>query len=121
MKKFGKKRWILIPCLIVSIAITLIAIGFIPVKRAVYVDKLDEEVEYENSVYQWFVNGIKGNNIDIAETSMILGKPFLKLSGGSYIGEYDEHNDIPVCFQVDWNSPLWWLNSNFSPKEVVLL
>ena len=39
MKKFGKKRWILIPCLIVSIAITLIAIGFIPVKRAVYADK----------------------------------------------------------------------------------
>ena len=121
MKKFGKKRWILIPCLIVSIAITLTAIGFIPVKRAVYADK-DDERRYEKygaeySLYFWYNKEIDDSR-DIIETSNLIGRPNLKESGTSYIGEHDEYYDTPVYYEILENSPLSWLNTNFNPDKV---
>ena len=128
MKKFGKKRWILIPCLIVSIAITLIAIGFIPVKRAVYADKEtvfpDENGElkfiakYEgHTAVDWFRKNIKDDS-RIVEAVIFDDRAMLKQSGRSYIGEHDEYYDTPVYYEILENSPLSWLNTNFNPDKV---
>ena len=121
MKKFGKKRWILIPCLISIVIALLIAIGFIPVKRAVYADKDDERryTKYgeERALGYWF-NKEKADNKRIVEAVIFDDRAMLKRSGTSYIGEYDEYYDTPVYYEILENSPLSWLNTNFNPDKV---
>ncbi len=121
MKKEKKNRKVIIPCLISIVIALLIAIGFIPVKRAVYADK-DDERRYEKygaeySLYFWYNKEIDDSR-DIIETSDLIGRPNLKESGTSYIGEYDEYYDTPVYYEVRENSPLSWLNTNFNPDKV---
>ncbi len=121
MKKEKKNRKVIIPCLISIVIALLIAIGFIPVKRAVYADK-DDERRYEKygaeySLYFWYNKEIDDSR-DIIETSDLIGRPNLKESGTSYIGEYDEYYDTPVYYEILENSPLSWLNTNFNPDKV---
>ena len=126
MKKFGKKRWILIPCLISIVIALLIAIRFIPVKRAVYADKetviADENGELKFTKYEgrtaadWFINNKDDSRI--VEAVIFDDRAMLKRSGTSYIGEHGEYYNVPVYYEVRENSPLSWLNANFNPDKV---
>ncbi len=107
MKKEKKNRKVMIPCLISIVIALLIAIGFIPVKRAVYADKetviADENGELKFTKYEgrtaadWFINNIKDDS-RIVEAVIFDDRAMLKRSGRSYIGEYDEYYDTPVYY-----------------------
>ena len=127
MKKEKKNRKVMIPCLISIVIALLIAIGFIPVKRAVYADKetviADEKGELKFTKYEgrtaadWFIKNIKDES-SVVEAVIFDDRAMLKRSGTSYIGEYDEYYDTPVYYEILENSPLSWLNTNFNPDKV---
>lgn len=113
-------RKIVVCCFAFLLAVLLCGLEFIPVKYAVYADKDDErKVAWgsKQSLYYWNVEGKRANNLDVVATSSIPKRPSIKLSGWNYIGQHEEHYDVPVYYKVWWNSPLWWLNSNFDPKK----
>ena len=127
MKKEKKNRKVMIPCLISIVIALLIAIGFIPVKRAVYADEdtvyLEENRELRFTKYwgrtslNWYNNGKKYNDRRIVETTTIDDLPKLKESGISYIGQLVDRTPV-LYFEVQKNSPLKQLNSNFDPDKV---
>ena len=125
--KNSKKGKILQLVFVVAI---LIAISYIPVKRAVYadaeyVDENDERSDSKQSILYWVNNNKEWKHRScIVETSALVDRPELKESGLYYIGEYEDgiyYNAQGFEFQgyqVRGTSPLLKLNSSFDPSKV---
>jgi hypothetical protein len=127
MRKNWKGRKDMALRLIICVVAVLIAIGYIPIKHAVYADEsiiyLEEIGELRFTKYfgrtslNWYNNGKKYNNRRIVETTSIDGVPKLKESGISYIGQLVDRKSV-LYFEVQKNSPLERLNCNFDPSKV---
>ena len=107
-----KKEMIFI--LLVSIVLTVV-LGFVPVKRAEF--ESGGKARPEDTVAFWYLSGKQSYDSNILEYVDEPNRPHWKLSGSDIVGEDVEYNDTPVYYRVWWNSPLWLLNSWFSPKE----
>ena len=116
------KKKILFPML--SVATVLLFLSFMPIKKAVYVDKKDENGERANSVYQWY---IQGKNWDILNSTIIEYsdenttdpcRALLKATSSNYIGEYDEYHEIPLYFSAVGDTFFSKLYSRFAISKV---
>ena len=125
MKQIKKDKKRMILRLVLFVVAILIAISYIPVKKAVYADKDDERRYSKQGVLEWFNNNKEWKHRScIVETSSIVGHPDLKVSGINYLGEYEDgiyYNAQGFEFQgynIQGTSPLLKLNSCFDPSKV---
>ena len=125
MKKIKKDKKRMILRLVLFVVAILIAISYIPVKKAVYADKDDERRYSKQGVLEWFNNNKEWKHRScIVETSSIVGHPDLKASGLNHIGEYENgiyYNAQGFEFQghnIQGTSPFLKLNASFDPSKV---
>ena len=122
MKK-GKRKMII--RLTIFVVVILMAISYIPVKKAVYADKDDERRYSKIGVLEWYDKKID-NMGRIVETSDWADGSKLKRSGTNYIGDYADETLIYYetgtyeyeGYVVKNRSPLVKLNNSFDPSKV---
>ncbi len=107
---------IVIVCLVLIGIVLLWTLGFVPVKYAVY--ESGKKTNPNKMITFWYLSGKQSYDSNILEYVNELNRPHWKLSGSDVVGEDAEYNNTPVYFREYWNSPLWWLNSNFNPQKV---
>ena len=124
MKK-GKRKMIL--RLTIFVVVILMAISYIPVKKAVYADKDDERSRSKQGIFYWKEKVWADHMECIIETTDLADCPKLKKSGWRYIRE-DDADETLIYFEtgtyeyegyvVKNRSPLVKLNNSFDPSKV---